>query len=69
MVYSHCIGPGLVQGPNGKYSIMQKCSHWPDTGTGTTPIVSYCVVPVACTSAGLSPVQCEKAIRGTKEMN
>ena len=37
MVYSYCpgTGPGTVQGLNGKYSTMWKCSHWSETWTGT----------------------------------
>ena len=35
MVYSHCTKtlPGTVHGVNLKYSTMQKCSHWLETGT------------------------------------
>ena len=29
---SHCTGPGQVQGINGFQYIVQKCSHWSDTG-------------------------------------
>ena len=35
MVYSHCTGMGPVQGPNGKYGVMLKCSHWSETATRT----------------------------------
>ena len=54
------MGPGPVQGPNGKYSTMWKCSHWSKTGTG--PIVSYCASPIPCTDLGHVPVQCDYTI-------
>ena len=56
MAYSHCTGtgPGPVQGPNGKYNTLWKCSHWLETGAGAN---TYCASPVPSPSP--VPVQCE----------
>ena len=62
-------GTGTENGIIGSQYIIQKCSHWSRTGTGTWsrtktetwPIVSYCAIP--CTCYGPVPVQYECAIK------
>ena len=49
---------------NGSQYIVQKCSHWSETGKGTRSIVFNCAGPVPSTCHGPISVQCEQAIRG-----
>ena len=57
MVYSHCMGMGQgpLQGPNGKYSIMQKCSHLAGTGTKAHCLL-LCQSPVLFTCSVNMPL-------------
>ena len=58
MVYSHCMGMGQgpLQGPNGKYNIMQNVHTGLGQGQVPRQIVSYCVSPIPCTASGPIPV-------------